>query len=65
MLPAGEDGNLEIFGRLLAAVMLAGVVAGAVLVPHVLVDPKPSQGLDFSAPPVIAPPVAVAVRTPS
>ena len=57
MLPGAEDGSLGILARLLAAVMLAGVVAGAVLVPHVLVEPKsPGQALDLLTPRVSAPP---------
>src|SRR5438874_13704231 len=65
MLPAWEDGGLGIFARVLAAFMLPGVLAGAVLVPHVLVEPKPRQGLDLAAPRVSAPRVVVSVPTPA
>ena len=62
MLPGEADGSLGILARLLAAAMLAGVVGGAVLVPHVLVEPKsPGQGLALTPPRVTAPPVAVTV----
>ena len=65
MLPGGEDGGLGIFARVLAAFMLAGVLAGAVLVPHVLVEPKPSQGLDLATPRVTAPRIVVSVPSPA
>src|SRR5512133_1410270 len=51
--------------RVLAGVLLAVAVAGAVLIPRLLVGPSPQHGLGVGAPSVTGPPVVLAPALPA
>ena len=64
LLRAGEQARRGLAERLLAGVLLAVAVAGAVLIPRLLVGPPPGHELGVGAPSMTVPPVVLAPGLP-
>jgi outer membrane biosynthesis protein TonB len=64
LLRAGEAARRGLAEGLLAGVLLAVAVAGAVLIPRLLVGPPPGHELGVGAPSMTAPPVVLAPGLP-